>query len=177
MTLPPPPRNSAGPAPKRVPGSVRRTSSIDAFWPDGQLGNRIMIGHARDIVTPATSGPPTVLAEDSFRAILKPDRTIVEISADPPRPKLSQAALEGKVPLRTFGELSALFAAKKEPEKKPEAEAPPAPPPAPPPESAAAQAPSEGPLPEPSSAAVQPPEPAPPTAPPAAEGSSENTPS
>jgi uncharacterized protein len=30
-----------------------------------------------------------------------------------PRPKLSQDALEGKVPLRTFGELSALFAAKK----------------------------------------------------------------
>jgi hypothetical protein len=38
---------------------------------------------------------------------------------------LSQAALEGKVPLRTFGELSALFAAKKEPEKKPAPEAPP----------------------------------------------------
>jgi uncharacterized protein len=33
-----------------------------------------------------------------------------------PRPKLSQDALEGKVPLRTFGELSALFAAKKKPE-------------------------------------------------------------
>jgi uncharacterized protein len=36
---------------------------------------------------------------------------------EPPKPKLSQAALDGKVPLRTFGELSALFAAKKEPEK------------------------------------------------------------
>ena len=36
---------------------------------------------------------------------------------EPPKPKLSQAALEGKVPLRTFGELSALFAAKKEPDK------------------------------------------------------------
>src|SRR5205823_4967995 len=49
---------------------------------------------------------------------------------EPPKPKLSQAALEGKVPLRTFGELSALFAAKKEPEKKsppPEAVAPPPP--------------------------------------------------
>ena len=41
---------------------------------------------------------------------------------EPPRPKLSQAALEGKVPLRTFGELSALFAAKKEPEYRPPAE-------------------------------------------------------
>jgi uncharacterized protein len=36
-----------------------------------------------------------------------------------PRPKLSKDALEGKVPLRTFGELSALFAAKKhEPAEK-----------------------------------------------------------
>jgi uncharacterized protein len=40
-----------------------------------------------------------------------------------PRPKLSQDAIEGKVPLRTFGELSALFAAK---------QAPPTPPPPPP---------------------------------------------
>ena len=44
---------------------------------------------------------------------------------EPPKPKLSQAALEGKVPLRTFGELSVLFATKTE--KKPE---PPPPPPA-----------------------------------------------
>jgi uncharacterized protein len=45
-----------------------------------------------------------------------------------PRPKLSQAALEGKTPLRTLGELAAYFAAKqaapepehRKPEKKPE---------------------------------------------------------
>jgi uncharacterized protein len=36
-----------------------------------------------------------------------------------PRPKLSQDALEGKVPLRTFGELSALFAAKQTPPREP----------------------------------------------------------
>jgi hypothetical protein len=46
---------------------------------------------------------------------------------------LSQAALEGKVPLRTFGELSALFAAKKTPaEAPPPAAAEAVPPPAPP---------------------------------------------
>lgn len=44
---------------------------------------------------------------------------------EPPKPKLTQAALEGKVPLRTFGELSALFAAKKEPDSKPSEEPPP----------------------------------------------------
>jgi protein Tex len=45
-----------------------------------------------------------------------------------PRPKLSQAALEGRVPLRTFGELSALFAAKKTPPReRPPSEPAPAP--------------------------------------------------
>jgi protein Tex len=34
---------------------------------------------------------------------------------EPPKPKLSQAALEGRTPLRTFAELGALFAAKKAP--------------------------------------------------------------
>jgi uncharacterized protein len=38
---------------------------------------------------------------------------------EPPKPKLSQAALEGKVPLRTFSELSALYAAKKDDKKPP----------------------------------------------------------
>jgi len=46
---------------------------------------------------------------------------------EPPKPKLSQAALEGKVPLRTFSELSALFAAKKEEPKPAEAVPPTAP--------------------------------------------------
>jgi uncharacterized protein len=58
-----------------------------------------------------------------------------------PKPKLSQAALEGKVPLRTFGELSALFAAKREPKEQP---APaPAAAPAPPPEEPAPTPPDE----------------------------------
>ena len=57
------------------------------------------------------------VADDRFEAatlICNPRRK--KPRREPPRPKLSQAALEGKVPLRTFGELSALFAAKKEPE-------------------------------------------------------------
>jgi uncharacterized protein len=56
-----------------------------------------------------------------------------------PRPKLSQDALEGKVPLRTFGELSALFAAKQTPKE------PPAPPPPPPEPAAVEPPPAEGP--------------------------------
>jgi hypothetical protein len=49
---------------------------------------------------------------------------------EPPKPKLSQAALEGKAPLRTFAELSALLAAKQTPPR-------PQPAPAPAPEAAA----------------------------------------
>jgi uncharacterized protein len=52
---------------------------------------------------------------------------------DAPRPKLSQAALEGRAPLRTFAELGALFAAKQTPPPPPPPPAPatPEPPPTP----------------------------------------------
>jgi len=85
-----PPRRSAGPAPLRVPGSVRRTSSIDVSWPRGRGENARLVGRARDIVTPASGGAPIVQAEDSFEAILQPDRTIVAIEAQPARPALSR---------------------------------------------------------------------------------------
>jgi len=65
-----------------------------------------------------------------------------------PQPKLSKAALEGKVPLRTFSELSALFAAKKEDPAPAPTETPP-PVEAAPPQPAAVETPtvSETPLP------------------------------
>lgn len=40
---------------------------------------------------------------------------------EPPKPKLTQAAIEGKAPLRTLSELAAFFAAKEEKEKAPPA--------------------------------------------------------
>ncbi|MCI0641871.1 MAG: helix-hairpin-helix domain-containing protein [Gemmataceae bacterium] len=49
---------------------------------------------------------------------------------EPPKPKLTQEALEGKVALRSFSELGAFFAARKEPDQKqspPASEAKPAP--------------------------------------------------
>jgi hypothetical protein len=49
-----------------------------------------LIGRARDIVTPPAGGAPIVCAEDSFDAVLRPDRTIEAIEAEPTRPKLSQ---------------------------------------------------------------------------------------
>lgn len=84
------PRNSAGPAPLRIPGSVRRTSSIDFFWPDGQAGNKRLIGRARDVVTPRAGGLPIVCREDGLEGVVTPDRTIVALQSDPPRPALSR---------------------------------------------------------------------------------------
>src|SRR5438128_256273 len=80
-----PPRQTAGASPPRRPASVRRTTSIDVTWPQGYGGNLRLDGRARDVATPAIGGAPVLLAEDSFVANLKPDRTIVSIESDPPR--------------------------------------------------------------------------------------------
>ena len=83
-----PPRCSAGSAPLRVRGSARRTSSIDVCWPNGRAGNMLLVGRARDIVTPLSAGPPTICREDAFKASLRPDRAIVAIEATPACPAL-----------------------------------------------------------------------------------------
>jgi hypothetical protein len=88
--LAPPPRCSAGAAPPRVPGSLRRTSTIDVTWPDGRAGNMRMVGRARDAVTPRAGGAPLVRAEDGFEASLTPHRAIAAITAEPPRPQLAE---------------------------------------------------------------------------------------
>jgi hypothetical protein len=59
-------------------------------WPDGQTGNKRLVGRARDIVTPRPGGAPIIRAEDGFEAFIKPDRTIVAIQAEPARPALSR---------------------------------------------------------------------------------------
>jgi hypothetical protein len=88
-----PPRRSAGAAPIRVPGSIRRTSTIDVSWPDGRGEDMLAIGRARDYLTPSR-GPGAVCAEDAFEARIRSDRTIATIKADPPRPQI--AALVGE---------------------------------------------------------------------------------
>src|ERR1700753_4309712 len=80
---------SAGAAPVRVPGSLRRTSSIDVSWPQGRPAGMMMVGRARDILTPASGGAPILCAEDKFEARLAPDRTVTAIEAKPARPGLS----------------------------------------------------------------------------------------
>lgn len=89
-TLPPPPRQTANPAPHRPAGSVRRTSSIDVSWPDGYAGNRLFSGRARDYLTPAGGGAGRVLGEATMEARLTEDKTIASIVADPAPARLQE---------------------------------------------------------------------------------------
>ncbi len=106
-------------------------------------------GGGRPVSGSQGSTPPP--AEGGTKPPPRPPEPPRKPRREPPKPKLTQAAIEGKVPLRTFGELSALFAAKN---------APPPPPPAPP---AAEQPP---PPPEPPASAPAPAEPEASTPPP-----------
>ena len=102
-TLPPPPRKTANPAPVRPAHSVRRTSSIDVSWPEGEQGDRLFIGRVRDYRTPAAGGVGTVLDQAEYRATLAQDKTITSISADPAPEKLDQlVGVRGGNHLRLF---------------------------------------------------------------------------
>ncbi len=103
MTVPPPPRSTANPAPARTANSVRRTMSIDVCWPEGELGDRLFIGRCRDYRTPAGGGVGTVLDEAEFRATLAQDKTITAIVATPAPPKIDQlVGVRGGNHLRLF---------------------------------------------------------------------------
>jgi Protein of unknown function (DUF2889) len=76
-------RESAGPAPLRRPGSVRRTTSIDVHWPSGFGEASIFDGTARDIFTPHDGGIPILVGEGQYRIKASPMREILEIAAFP----------------------------------------------------------------------------------------------
>jgi hypothetical protein len=86
-------RGPAVPTPVRRPGSIRRTSTIDATWPDGFEQGMHLLGRARDLVTPADGSAPLVIAEDVMLAEVAPDRTVRAIASIPERSGL--AALVG----------------------------------------------------------------------------------
>ena len=92
--LPPPPKMPAGPAPMRWPGSLRRTSSIDVTWPEGRGGPMHLAGRARDLLAAHSGGESRSIAQDAFEASLKPDRTVIAITASPDRPRLKEMAGE-----------------------------------------------------------------------------------
>ncbi|SRR5690554_1129304 len=80
---------SAGPAPLRRPGSIRRTTSIDSDWPDGFGKAWIMTGAARDLLTPF-NGDAVELAKADYRIRTSPMREILEIAATPDHPRLQE---------------------------------------------------------------------------------------
>lgn len=102
-TVPPPLRQTANPAPPRLPDSVRRTCTIDVSWPSGQMGDRLFIGRVRDYRTPAEGGEGTVLDAAEFRAHLAEDKTITAIEAEPAPPRLGTlVGVRGGNHLRLF---------------------------------------------------------------------------
>jgi hypothetical protein len=83
-----PHRPVAGP-PGRVPGSVRRTSSIDTTRPDG-LGGRLQIeGRARDLVT-QSDGRAMVVGEAVVELHVDPDYHVVDIRSKPAVPAIGR---------------------------------------------------------------------------------------
>jgi hypothetical protein len=100
----PAPARPAGPSPLRRPGSVRRTSSIGATWPEG-LGEPVLFnGRARDVITPADGGPMRVLAEDWMRVVASPSRVIMAIETS----RRNQAA-QALIGARAGGHLRAVL--------------------------------------------------------------------
>jgi hypothetical protein len=83
--------------PGRVPGSVRRTATIDMLRPGGILGPLVLNGRARDLAT-GPDGTATVLAvsECAARVDFTGGQELAEISTIPDRPAL-QALLGRRV--------------------------------------------------------------------------------
>lgn len=83
-------RQSAGHAPLRRPGSIRRTTSIDSDWPDGFGEPWEMIGRARDLLTPFDDGEPVELATGGFRIMASPLREILSIEITPDHSRVQE---------------------------------------------------------------------------------------
>jgi Protein of unknown function (DUF2889) len=83
--------------PERMPGSVRRTETMDMLRPDGLLSPLTLIGRARDMAT-GLDGDGTVLAasECTARIDFIGGRVLTAISTTPSRPAL-QALLGQRV--------------------------------------------------------------------------------
>lgn len=78
-----------GPSPLRRPGSVRRTMTLDATWPDGQDGDVLFTGDARDIVTGWQGGVPAIVAMAHIDVVAE-HRVMLSVASAPPRPELAR---------------------------------------------------------------------------------------
>jgi len=82
-------RESAGYAPLRRPGSIRRTTSIDSSWPSGLGEPWEMVGRARDLLTPE-QGDAVVLGTGGFKILTSPIREIMRIEISPDHPRVQE---------------------------------------------------------------------------------------
>lgn len=75
--------------PPRHPGSIRRTSTIDTLRPAGVLGQAVIVGRARDLLT-SVDLEPTVLGEATLVARIEwfPTFELLAIESEPHRPEL-----------------------------------------------------------------------------------------
>lgn len=78
------PRQPETGTPARMPGSVRRTSTIDVDWPEGRGGPMHVVARARDLLT-SQVGKAIVQGQGGYDAILDAERRILSIAADDPR--------------------------------------------------------------------------------------------
>ncbi len=75
--------------PPRIPGSVRRTSTVDALCPDNVESPLVLVGRARDLRTasdhPVSEGNAEVVAEASTRVTIDyfGGRTVTGVHCDP----------------------------------------------------------------------------------------------
>ena len=83
-------RESAGPAPLRRPGSIRRTTSIDSDWPNGHEHAWDLVGRARDLLTPFEPAEPVVLATGGFHILSSPLREILTIDVEPTHARIQE---------------------------------------------------------------------------------------
>jgi Protein of unknown function (DUF2889) len=84
-SLPEPLDDSRSGTPTRLPGSARRTSSIDMVWADGLGCPLHLVGRARDLLT-TRSGEPVVLETAEMHATIGDERRIASIETVPERP-------------------------------------------------------------------------------------------
>jgi hypothetical protein len=80
--LSPPPSDPAVAPPVRRPDSVRRTSTVLMFWPDGMGNDLHLKGRARDLLTPVEGGPVGIDQADLY-AVTGNEREIKRIDGDP----------------------------------------------------------------------------------------------
>ena len=87
---------SIAPPPERRARSLRRTSSLQSFWPGGVRGSVAFVGRGRDLYTDLEGVAPRVWGEDQVEISLTLDKRIERIEASRHQARLVNCA--GKRP-------------------------------------------------------------------------------